>query len=64
MKVDYILYYFHHEQKKAKKFIKWVRNDVLPLMRQNNIFPSDTQITKLQKKINELEKRINYYIMI
>lgn len=48
---------FSSRTKKAKKFIKWVRNDVLPLMRQNNIFPSDTQITKLQKKINELEKK-------
>ena len=42
--------------KKAKKFIKWVKKDVLPLIRQNNIFSTDSEITKLQKKINELEK--------
>jgi prophage antirepressor-like protein len=43
--------------KKAKKFVKWIKNDVLPLIRQNNIFSTDTEITKLQKKINELEKK-------
>ena len=43
--------------KKAKKFIKWIRRDVLPLIRQNNIFSTDSEITKLQKKINELEKK-------
>ena len=36
--------------KKAKKFVKWIRNDVLPLIRQNNIFSTDNEITKLQKK--------------
>ena len=43
--------------KKAKKFVKWIRNDVLPLIRQNNIFSTDTEITRLQKKINELENK-------
>jgi prophage antirepressor-like protein len=43
--------------KKAKKFVKWIRNDVLPLIRQNNIFSTDNEITKLQKKINELENK-------
>ena len=43
--------------KKAKKFVKWIINDVLPLIRQNNIFSSDSEITKLQKKINELERK-------
>jgi len=42
--------------KKAKKFVKWIRNDVLPLIRQNNIFSTDSEITKLQKEINKLEK--------
>jgi valyl-tRNA synthetase len=42
--------------KKAKKFIKWIKNDVLPLIRQNNIFSTDSEITKLQKEINKLEK--------
>lgn len=41
--------------KKAKKFIKWITNDVLPLMRQNNFFSTNTEITKLQKKITDLE---------
>lgn len=40
---------------KAKKFIKWIKNDVLPLIRKNNIFSTDSEITKLQKKINKLE---------
>ena len=43
--------------KKAKKFVKWIRNDVLPLIRQNNIFSTDIEITRLQKKINELERK-------
>jgi prophage antirepressor-like protein len=43
--------------KKAKKFLKWITNDVLPLMRQYNIYPQDIEITKLLKKINELEKQ-------
>ena len=40
---------------KAKKFLKWITNDVLPLIRQLNIFPNDKEINKLLKKINELE---------
>ena len=44
---------------KAKKFIKWIKNDVLPLIRQNNIFSTDSEITKLQKEINKLEKENN-----
>ena len=42
--------------KKAKKFIKWIRRDVLPLIRQNNIYPNNSEITKLLTKINKLEK--------
>ncbi len=48
---------FSSRTQKAKKFIKWIKNDVLPLIRQNNIFSTDSEITKLQKKINELEKK-------
>jgi len=40
---------------KSKKFIKWITNDVLPKLRQQNIFSSDKNITKLLKKINKLE---------
>ena len=39
---------------RAKKFLKWITNDVLPLIRRNNIFSNDNQINKLLKKINEL----------
>lgn len=42
---------------KAKKFIKWITNDVLPKLRQKNIFSPDENITKLLKKINELETK-------
>jgi prophage antirepressor-like protein len=48
---------FSSRTKKAKKFIKWIKKDVLPLIRQSNIFSTDSEITKLQKKINELEKK-------
>jgi len=47
---------FSSRTKKAKKFVKWIKNDVLPLIRQNNIFSPDNEITKLQKEINKLEK--------
>jgi len=40
---------------KSKKFIKWITNDVLPKLRQKKIFSSDKDITKLLKKINQLE---------
>ena len=43
--------------KKAKKFVKWIKNDVLPLIRKNNMYSTDTEITKLQEKINKLEKK-------
>jgi prophage antirepressor-like protein len=43
------------KNKKSKKFIKWITNDVLPKLRQKNIFSPDENITKLLKKINELE---------
>jgi prophage antirepressor-like protein len=42
---------------KSKKFIKWITNDVLPKLRQKNIFSPDENITKLLKKINELESK-------
>ena len=43
------------KNKKSKKFIKWITNDVLPKLREQKIFPPDKEITKLLKKINELE---------
>jgi prophage antirepressor-like protein len=43
--------------KKSKKFIKWITSDVLPKLRQKNIFSPDENITKLLKKINELESK-------
>jgi predicted GIY-YIG superfamily endonuclease len=42
---------------KSKKFIKWITNDVLPKLRQKNIFSPDEKITKLLKKINDLEAK-------
>ena len=42
---------------KSKKFIKWLTNDVLPELRKKNIFSPDKDITKLLKKINELETK-------
>ena len=42
---------------KSKKFIKWLTNDVLPPLRKKNIFSPDEDITKLLKKINELETK-------
>ena len=41
--------------KKSKKFLKWVTNDVLPLMRRSSIYSNNEEVTLLQKKINELE---------
>ena len=40
---------------KSKKFLKWITNEVLPLMRKNNVYSNNEEITQLQKKINELE---------
>ena len=45
------------KNKKSKKFIKWITNDVLPKLRRNNVFSSDKDITKLLKKITELESK-------
>ena len=45
------------KNKKSKKFIKWLTSDVLPSLRKKNIFSSDKDITKLLKKINELETK-------
>jgi len=45
------------KSKKAKKFLKWLTKKVLPFIRQNNVFPNDGEITKLLKKINELETK-------
>ena len=42
---------------KSKKFIKWLTNDVLPELRKKNIFSPDEDITKLLKKINDLETK-------
>lgn len=43
--------------KKSKKFIKWITSEVMPKLRRSNIFSSDKEITKLLKKINELETK-------
>jgi prophage antirepressor-like protein len=43
------------KNKKSKKFIKWITNNVLPKLREQKNFPPDKEITKLLKKINELE---------
>ena len=48
---------FSSRTKKAKQFIKWIKKDILPLMKQNNIYSNNNEITKLQKIINELEKK-------
>jgi prophage antirepressor-like protein len=45
------------KNKKSKKFIKWITNDVLPKLREQKIFFPDKEITKLLKKINELETK-------
>jgi hypothetical protein len=42
---------------KSKKFIRWITNDVLPELRKKNVFSPDKDITKLLKKINELETK-------
>jgi len=44
------------KSKIAKKFMRWITNDVIPLIRQNNIYPNNSEITKLLKEINKLEK--------
>ena len=43
--------------KKSKKFMKWVTSDVLPKLRQQNIFSPDKDITNLLQKINNLENK-------
>jgi prophage antirepressor-like protein len=43
--------------KKSKKFMKWVTSDVLPKLRQQNIFSPDKDITNLLQKINDLENK-------
>ena len=45
------------KNKKSKKFIKWITNDVLPKLREQKIFSPDKEITKLLKKVNELETK-------
>ena len=45
------------KSQRAKKFIKWITNDVLPLMRKNKIYSDDNEINKLLNKINELEQQ-------
>jgi prophage antirepressor-like protein/predicted GIY-YIG superfamily endonuclease len=45
------------KNKKSKKFIKWITNDVLPKLREQKIFSPDKEITKLLTKINELESK-------
>jgi prophage antirepressor-like protein len=43
--------------KKAEKFDDWLTSDVLPNLKQQNIFSSDEDITKLLKKINDLKAK-------
>lgn len=42
---------------KSKKFIKWLTTNILPELRKKKVFSSDENITKLLKKINELEEQ-------
>ena len=42
---------------KSKKFIKWLTSEILPNLRRKKEFSSDENITKLLKKINELEEK-------
>jgi hypothetical protein len=43
------------KNKRAKKFVKWLTNDVLPTLRKKNVESTDAEINLLLKKINELE---------
>ena len=36
--------------KRAKKFVKWLTNDVLPSLRKKNVDTTDVEINKLLKK--------------
>jgi prophage antirepressor-like protein len=42
---------------KSKKFIKWLTKNILPELRKKKVFSSDVNLTKLLKKINELEEK-------
>ena len=48
---------FSSRTAKAKKFIKWIKKEVLPDMRRSNIYSTDEEITKLLQKINVLETK-------
>ncbi len=41
--------------KRAKKFVKWITESVLPSLRKSNVKTSDEEINKLLIKINDLE---------
>jgi superfamily II DNA or RNA helicase/prophage antirepressor-like protein len=43
--------------KKSKIFMKWVKADILPKLRQQNIFSPDKDIINLLQKINDLENK-------
>lgn len=45
------------KNKRAKKFVTWLSEDVLPNLRKKNINTTDVEINKLLKKINELETK-------
>jgi prophage antirepressor-like protein len=45
------------KNKRAKKFVKWITNNVLPTLRKKNINSTDIEINKLLHKINELETK-------
>ena len=42
--------------KRAKKFHRWITNEVIPKLRKRNIDTTDIDINKLLQKINKLEK--------
>ena len=44
---------------KSKKFFKWIKNDVILLMKQCNIFSCDSDIIKSHLNINELKNKIS-----
>ena len=48
---------FSSRTAKAKKFIRWIKKEVLPDMRRSNIYSTDEEITRLLQKINVLETK-------
>ena len=44
---------------KSKKFFKWIKNDVISVIKQCNIFSCDSDIIKSHININELKNKIS-----